>query len=120
MRSLTGVRQYTTLFLFGLVPASVLATDILSTNGFSLCSTSPSIQVDRLDATYDRNTRQIVFDVAGSSTESQNVTLDLTVTAYGKEVYTKDFDPCDLNMDQMCPGKTARTRSFLILADGDI
>lgn len=59
-----------------------------------------------MDATYNRNTREIVFDVAGSSTQSQNVTLDLTVTAYGKEVYTKDFDPCTLNMAQMCPGNT--------------
>lgn len=105
MRSLRGLCQYTTLFLVSLLPAGALAGDILSTDGFSLCSTSDSIQVDKLEATYDRSTRTITFDVAGSSTVSQNVTLDLTVTAYGKEVYTKDFDPCDLDMDQMCPGK---------------
>lgn len=108
MRPSTGCRQYTTLFLLSILPASAFAGDILSTNGFSLCSTSPSIEVNKLDATYDRSTRQITFDVAGSSTQSQNVTLDLTVTAYGKEVYTKDFDPCDLNMDEMCPGKSDR------------
>lgn len=108
MRSPTGFRQYTTLFLLSLLPVSALAGDILSTNGFSLCSTSPTIKVDKLQATYDRSTRKIIFDVAGSSTVSQNVTLDLTVTAYGKEVYTRDFDPCDLNMEQMCPGNALR------------
>lgn len=105
MRSFKGLCHYTTLFLVGLLPYQALASDILTTDGFSLCSTSASIQVDKLEATYDRSTRTITFDVAGSSTQSQNVTLDLSVTAYGKEVYTKDFDPCDLNMDQMCPGK---------------
>lgn len=108
MWSLTGLRHYTTLFLLSTLSARALATDILTTDGFSLCSTSATIQVDKLEATYDRTTRKITFDVAGSSTESQNVTLDLTVTAYGKEVYTKDFDPCTLDMDQMCPGKFFR------------
>jgi hypothetical protein len=34
------------------------------------------------------------------------VTVDLVITAYGKEVYTRSFDPCDIhdiNMPQICP-----------------
>ncbi|SMQ51858.1 unnamed protein product [Zymoseptoria tritici ST99CH_3D7] len=103
MRSSMGFRRYLPVLLLGALPASVSGVDVLTTNGFSLCSTSSSIQVDRLDATYDRNSKVITFDVAGSSTESQKVTLHLTVTAYGKQVYERDFDPCDLNMEQMCP-----------------
>ncbi|KJX98820.1 Transient receptor potential (TRP) domain containing protein [Zymoseptoria brevis] len=103
MRSSMGFRRYLPLLLIVALPASVLGVDVLTTNGFSLCSTSSSIHVDKLDATYDRNSKVITFDVAGSSTESQKVTLHLTVTAYGKQVYERDFDPCHLNMEQMCP-----------------
>ena len=87
------------------LPVSVLAADVLSTDGYSLCSTSNSITVDALDASYDRNTRKITFDVAGTSTKEQKVLLDLVVTAYGKQVYQKDWDPCgsEQYVEQMCP-----------------
>jgi hypothetical protein len=99
-----GIRRFLPLLLLSALPASVVGVDVLTTNGFSLCSTSSSVKVERLDATYDRNSRVLTFDVAGSSSVSQKVTLHLTVTAYGKQVYERNFDPCDLNMEQMCPG----------------
>ena len=59
-----------------------------------------------MNITFDRTTNNIQFDVAGSSTEIQNVTADITVSAYGKQVYSKQFDPCgdDLHVPQLCPG----------------
>ena len=60
--------------------------------------------MDKLDVTYDKTTRQILFDVAGESKEVQNVTATLIVSAYGREVYKNDFSPCDTGMVEMCPG----------------
>lgn len=95
--------------VFGLLstlPASVLAGDQLSSTGYSICYDNPDIHVDRLNVTYNRNTRLITFDVAGESTVQLNVTVDLVVTAYGQQVYTRSFNPCDvhdMNMPQICP-----------------
>jgi hypothetical protein len=88
------------------LPARAIAGDVLSNNGFSSCSGNADIKVNRLHLTYDKTSRQLLFDVAGTSSKQQQVTATLTVTAYGQDVYKKDFDPCDANtkVDQLCPG----------------
>lgn len=76
---------------------------MLETNGFSTCLAGDSIQVDRMNVKYDRSTSKVTFDLAGTSTKEQNVTAKLTVTAYGRNVYTKEFDPCDPVIAALCP-----------------
>ncbi|KAK3707034.1 hypothetical protein LTR37_012366 [Vermiconidia calcicola] len=89
--------------LLSALPAGVLGGNLLSTTGFSTCIDNPKVKVDKLDVTYDKTTRQILFDVAGESKEVQNVTATLIVSAYGREVYKNDFSPCDTGMVEMCP-----------------
>ena len=93
--------------LGSLISGTVLGDDILSTSGFTSCmdSTSSQITVQNLNIQFDRQTSQITFDVAGSSTKVQNVTASLSVTAYGNMVYSKDFDPCNAatKVTQLCP-----------------
>lgn len=94
------------LLALGLMPARTLAADTLSTDGVSTCLDGSDIEVQKLNITYTRSTRQLVFDVAGTNEKEQNVTASLTVTAYGNEIYNKDFDPCssDNYIEQLCPG----------------
>lgn len=89
----------------GVVPA--LAADTLSTSGFNLCMTDSDIKVQNLDVTYTRSTNEVVFDVAGTNSKKQNVTASLTVTAYGNQIYSKDFDPCgsEIHVERLCPGE---------------
>ncbi|EXJ54477.1 hypothetical protein A1O7_09817 [Cladophialophora yegresii CBS 114405] len=85
---------------------SVLATDILKTNGFSNCNNgSSTIKVNNVDISFDKSTEKIDFDVSGTSTQEQFVTAELIVTAYGVKVYNNSFDPCadDTKVDQLCP-----------------
>lgn len=91
--------------LFASAPLGVLGADILKTNGFSLCAENSDIKVQRLDMSFDRSTKKIVFDVAGSSAKQQKVMATLIVKAYGKEVYKNEFNPCDdgTKVDQLCP-----------------
>ncbi|KAI9850891.1 MAG: hypothetical protein M1838_004870 [Thelocarpon superellum] len=93
------------LVLLATVSAPVLATDVLQTTGFNTCLQGAEIQVNQLDVEYSRVNNTVSFDVAGSSAAVHNVTASLTVTAYGNQVYQKDFDPCDPNtkVDQLCP-----------------
>ena len=104
MRPTTGMRALTAAALFSTLPLGVLAADVLSTNSFSTCLDNSEIRVDKLDVSYNKNTRKITFDVAGESTTAQNVTAKLVVSAYGKQFYEKTFSPCDQGMKEMCPG----------------
>jgi spore coat protein U-like protein len=86
---------------------SVLAADVLKTNGFSNCNNgSSTVKVNNVDISFDKSTGNIDFDVSGTSTQQQFVTAELIVTAYGVKVYNNSFDPCDdsTKVDQLCPG----------------
>jgi hypothetical protein len=91
--------------LFGALPATVLAGGVLQTTGYSTCGGDGSISVQKMDIQYDQDGNSVVFDVAGTSTKQQNVTGVITVYAYGNQVYTKSFDPCDSGtfVQQLCP-----------------
>ena len=87
------------------LPVGVFGGDILRTQGFSSCLNNSTINVNNLNIQYDRSAGIVTFDVGGTSTKSQMVNASLTVNAYGKEVYRKDFDPCTPKIDQLCPGR---------------
>lgn len=93
--------------LLGIIPTGVLCADILRTNGFNTCFDSKDIKVERIDIQYDRTTKLLTFDVAGSSAKTQNVTASLEASAYGQEVYQRNFDPCDKGsfVEQLCPSE---------------
>ncbi|KAH9864665.1 hypothetical protein J1614_010600 [Plenodomus biglobosus] len=92
--------------LLASAPLAVLAGDVLKTNGYSSCLTgTPDIKVNKLDITFDRSTKKVVFDVSGTNEKEQKVMATLLVNAYGREVYKNEFDPCDeaTKVDQLCP-----------------
>lgn len=91
--------------LLASAPLGVLAGDILKTNGYSSCQDNADIKVNKLNMEFDRATKKIKFDVAGSSTKETKVMAELIVKAYGKEVYSKSFNPCadETKMEQLCP-----------------
>jgi hypothetical protein len=82
------------------------AKDTLKISSFSECLENADIVIDNVDMEYDADIRRIKFDVTGTSSKSQNVTAILKVEAYGKDVYNKDFNPCDpaTHVAGLCPG----------------
>jgi hypothetical protein len=93
--------------LLASAPLGALAGDILKTNGYSSCLNGPAdIKVNKLDIEFDRSTKKVVFDVSGTNEKEQKVMATLIVNAYGKEVFKKEFNPCDegTKVDQLCPG----------------
>jgi len=76
--------------------SNVLAADVLSTSGFTQCGNgTQDVSVQQFQLTFDRNTQNLDFAVAGESKVSQNVTAQINVTALGNVVYTKSFNPCE-------------------------
>lgn len=84
----------------------VFAADILQTTTFTTCADSADITVQKIDIEYNNSNKTVSFDVAGMSTKEQKVMAKLNVTAYGTQVYTNSFNPCDNStyMAQLCPG----------------
>jgi hypothetical protein len=94
--------------LLGLsVVPHAFAVDTLSTKGFDLCMTDSSIDITDLDITYTRSTRELIFNLAGTSAKEQKVKATLTVTAYGSQIYSNSFEPCGdkVHVDELCPGE---------------
>jgi hypothetical protein len=103
--------------LLASAPLGALANDVLKTNGYSSCLSGDSdIKVNKLDIEFDRTTKKIKFDVSGTNAKAQNVMATLKVNAYGKEVYSKTFDPCegDMKVDQLCPGRLTDIMASLL------
>lgn len=92
----------------------VVATDTLSTSGFTNCDSDSSIQVNNVDIEYDKTSQEVTFDVAGSSSKEQKVMATLNVTAYGINVYSNTFNPCDNStyVEQLCPGECPSSALF--------
>ena len=94
-------------FLVSCLVSTASAGDVLSSSGFTNCLNNGTINVNTANVQFDRSTGVVTFDVAGSSSKEQNVIASLVVTAYGKQVYQKSFNPCDAatKVDQLCPGR---------------
>ena len=86
--------------------SGALADQILVTTGFTQCDSDSTIQVNKVDITYNNDAKTIDFDLAGTSKSSQNVTATLVVKAYGQEVYRDKFNPCEKEnfVEALCPG----------------
>ena len=95
---------------------SVVGSDILSTNGFSSCLNNGTVTVNNLNMQFDRSANLLTFDVSGSSSKQQKVTVSLVVAVYGKQVVYKRFDPCDAatKVDQLCPGMLSAPNTFSV------
>lgn len=105
----------TTLCLLGTLPVGVLAADILQISGFTSCLSNSTVSVNTVNVQFDRSAKTVTFDLAGSSSQVQNVTALLSITAYGKQVYQTSFDPCAANsrVDQLCPGTSESRKSVV-------
>jgi hypothetical protein len=98
------------LLALGTLPARVLGEQILQTSGFKICAANSNVTVSRVNISYNNDNQTVSFDVAGSSSQSMNVTAVLNVVAYGTSVYSNSFNPCDPDtfISQLCPGRITR------------
>ncbi|KAM5445993.1 hypothetical protein MaudCBS49596_006938 [Microsporum audouinii] len=80
------------------------AADILKNNGFSTCLDNSDIKVQRLDFVLDRAAKSITYDILGTNGKTQNVTVDITIDAYG-QIFKQHLDPCqgDTFVAELCP-----------------
>ncbi|KAL0939341.1 transient receptor potential domain containing protein [Colletotrichum truncatum] len=84
---------------------TTLANSILKTSSFTTCGDESAISVQKIDIQYNNDDKTVTFDVAGTSSKVQNVTAVLDVKAYGIDIYSNSFNPCDSGtfVEQLCP-----------------
>ena len=95
--------------LLGQFTVPVVADDVLSSSGFTNCLPNATIKVENANVQYVKSTNKVTFDVSGSSSQIQKVKATIVFTAYGKQVYTNSFNPCDKDnfVTQLCPGPSS-------------
>lgn len=93
------------LVVLGALASRAHASQTLSTEGFAVCGSDLSVEVDRINLSYDHDNNKVTFDIAASSSAVQNVTATVNVTAYGNQVYTNTFNPCEQGslVQALCP-----------------
>lgn len=93
------------LLLVASLAHTAAAEDVLKTIGFRDCGNNTDITVKKVDISFNADTKVVGFDVLGSSAKTQNVTAILKVTAYGSEIFSNTFSPCDSEtfVEQLCP-----------------
>jgi hypothetical protein len=110
--------QRSVVWTIAVLVTRVLSDDILVTSGFDNCNNNNNnsgITVDNVNIKYNNADKTVSFNVAGTSAKEQNVTAKLSVTAFGQNVYSNEFNPCAAGtfVKQLCPG-TYFHRNFLM------
>ena len=93
---------------FAVLSTTALAEDILETIGFSSCQNgTATVEVERVNIEYNNENKTVIFDIRGKSNKEQNVTAELSVTAFGADIFSNKFNPCDKGtfVERLCPGK---------------
>ena len=85
-----------------------LGEQLLKTSGFTDCGSGgkgSDVTVKKVEISYNNDDKTVTFDVAGSSAKEQNVSATLHVKAYGNDIYSNSFNPCDsvTFIAQLCP-----------------
>ncbi|QIW99624.1 hypothetical protein AMS68_005142 [Peltaster fructicola] len=92
-----------TLALFAALATVARAGDVLTSNGYQVCQDGGDFEIQKLDASFDRSTRVLNFNLSGTSSKMQKVTAILTIQAYGQQIYQTQFNPCDTSIMGLCP-----------------
>ncbi|KAK4459986.1 TRP-domain-containing protein [Cladorrhinum samala] len=69
------------------------------------CLPDSAVTVEALHIKFDYGSRTINFTIAGTSTETLNVTANLNLLVYGKNISATQLDPCsnDSFVSALCP-----------------
>lgn len=75
----------------------------LGTAEYAECMSNAPIVFNRFDASYYTRNLSVVFNILGYSSVDANVTFDIIVEAYGEQRARFTFDPCEINLNTVCP-----------------
>lgn len=76
---------------------------MLTSTSLNPCQADSKFSATLFDVAFTPNNRSLAFDVVGVSSIVGNVTIELIVLAYGLEVYKTTINPCESDLQGLCP-----------------
>ena len=85
--------------------ASYAATTerMLTSTSLNPCQSDSKFSATLFDVIFTPQNRSLAFDIVGVSSIVGNVTIELLVLAYGLQVYKTTINPCDSDLQGLCP-----------------
>ena len=95
--------------LLAIVP-SASALRLIKSNSLNPCQANSSFTASLFNVIFTPENNSLAFDVVGVSSIQGNVTIDLSVLAYGYPALSQTLDPCksSLNLQGLCPMSTGQ------------
>ncbi|KAK9455074.1 hypothetical protein V1511DRAFT_459054 [Dipodascopsis uninucleata] len=84
------------------------ATRLVKSTSLQTCIDNSDFSASLFNFNFTPDNRTVSIDIVAVSTLTGNITADLTINAYGLNILTKSLNPCDLNLDQLCPMKAGQ------------
>ena len=84
----------------------VSAIDLIESKSLNPCQTNSSFSASLFDVTFTPNNDTLALDVVGESSIEGNVTAILEVIAYGYTAVKETLNPCDMDLEGLCPMST--------------
>ncbi|PPJ60860.1 hypothetical protein CBER1_07211 [Cercospora berteroae] len=76
---------------------------MLTSTSLNPCQADSKFSATLFDVIFTPHNRSLAFDVVGVSSITGNVTIELVVLAYGLQVYKTTINPCDSDLQGLCP-----------------
>ncbi|KAH8811884.1 hypothetical protein F5884DRAFT_293497 [Xylogone sp. PMI_703] len=93
--------------LLSLVP-NASATRFIESSSLNTCQDNSSLTASLFNVVFTPNNNTLTFDIVGVSNIQGNVSFGIEVTAYGYTVLRENLNPCDKNLQGMCPMSTGQ------------
>lgn len=108
-------------FLLTLLPL-VSGERLIQSKSLNPCQKNSSFSASLFNVVFTPDNRTLHVDVIGVSSIQGNITAEIEVIAYGYRVVRQSVDPCQLDLDGLCPMSTGQfnlTTNFLNIG-GDV
>lgn len=93
--------------IFGILQLapSAQAVRFLESDALVPCSNDGVLSVNKFNVVYTPNSKSATVSFDGSATYSGKVSIDVVLLVYGYNATTKTIDPCDFQIEALCPIK---------------
>lgn len=84
------------------------AIKLIESKSLNTCQDNSSFTASLFNVVFTPANRTITFDIVGVSSIQGNVSFGLEVSAYGYTFIKETLDPCNMNLNGMCPMSTGQ------------
>lgn len=88
--------------------SSAQAIKLIESKSLNACQDNSSFTASLFNVVFTPNNRTITFDIVGVSSIQGNVSFGIEVTAYGYTLLKETLNPCNMNLNGMCPMSTGQ------------